>query len=142
MWVRTFAKAYENITREAIWQAWADVNNWPKWDTELERCEMSSNFEAGAEFILKPKDGLEVRLYLSDVVTNLRFTDYCKFFGAVMYDRHELKTLPNGQVMVTNSISVRGPFAFIWTYLVAKNVAKSVPRQTDELIAYARSHYV
>lgn len=142
MWTKTFTKEYKNISKEAIWEAWVDVKNWPKWDTELEHCEINANFEKGAGFILKPKGGPKVRLHLSEVVANTRFTDYCKFFGAVMYDAHELETLPNGQVKVTNTITVKGPFSFIWVNLVAKNVAKAVPEQTDNLIEYARKNHV
>lgn len=138
MWTKTFVKEYENITKEAIWQAWADVKNWPKWDKALEYCEMNESFEEGAKFILKPKGGPKVTLCLSEVVPNSRFTDYCKFPGAVMYDAHEILTRPDGRVQVTNIITVTGPLSFIWAKLVVKKVAKSVPEQTDRLIEYAR----
>lgn len=142
MWIKTFSKEYGNINKEAIWQAWADVNDWPKWDSGLEYCEISCDFEEGAQFILKPEGGPKVRLYLSEVVPNIRFTGYCKFPGAVMYHAHELEELPNGNVKVTNTITVKGPFSFIWAKLVAKNVAKTVPEQTNSLVKYARNKHV
>ena len=141
MWTKTFSKEYENINKEAIWHAWVDVNNWPQWDSKLGYCEIDCGFEEGTQFILKPKGGPKIRLYLSEVVSNTRFTDYCKFPGAVMYDAHELEELPNGNVKVTNTITVKGPFSFIWAKLVAKNVAKAVPEQTDNLVEYLRNKH-
>lgn len=140
MWIKTFSKEYGNINKEAIWQAWSDVNNWPKWDTELEYCDMKCSFEEGNQFILKPKGGPKVRLWLSEAAPNSKFTDYCKFFGAVMHDEHVLEESPGG-IRVTNTITVKGPLTFVWANLVAKNVAEAVPKQTDNLVEYARANH-
>lgn len=137
MWVKTFSKEYRNIHKEAIWRAWVDVNNWPKWDAELEYCEIKTSFSEGNQFILKPKGGPKVRLWLSEIVPNVKFTDYCKFWDATMYDAHELKETSEG-IVITNTITVKGPLAFLWANLVAKNMVKAVPNQTDHLVAYAR----
>lgn len=138
MWIKSFSKEYRNVKKEMIWRAWIDVNNWPKWDTELKYCDLKDEFSEGSQFILKPKRGPKVRLWLSEVVPNVKFTDYCKFFGAMMYDEHVLEETPEG-VKITNTITVKGPFTFLWTKLVAKDVAKAIPNQTDNLVKYVRS---
>lgn len=106
----------------------------------MEYCDIKDNFTEGNQFILKPKRGPKVRLCLSEVVPNVTFTNYCKFFGAVMYDAHELKETSEG-VKITNTITVKGPLAFLWANLVGKNVAKAIPKQTDNLIEYARLNH-
>ena len=125
MWTRKFSKIYKDIKKEDVWRAWADVNNWPKWDKDLEYCDLKDDFVKGSKFILKPAGGPKVKIVLSEVIENERFTDYCKFFGATMYDAHYLEQTHNG-LLITNIITVKGPLAFLWTNLVAKNVAKSV----------------
>lgn len=137
MWTRTFSKSYQNITKEAIWQAWADVENWPKWDTALAYCDIKCDFEAGNHFILKPAGGPKFRIWLGEVTPHSKFTAYCKLFGAVMQHIHELEEIEEG-LRITHTITVQGPLAFLWTHLVAKNVAKQVPEQTDNLVQYAR----
>jgi hypothetical protein len=140
MWKRVFSQEYQGVRKEAIWQAWADVNNWPQWDNELEYCDMKADFSKGNQFILKPKGGPKILLFLSEVIPNYKFIDRCKFFGAIMSDAHELEDTVAG-VRITNTITVTGPLSFLWANLVAKNVAKGVPEQTTNLVEYARSKY-
>lgn len=137
MWVKTFSKVYKGVQKEHIWQAWSDVNNWPKWDGELEYCDLQGEFVQGEQFILKPAGGPKVKITLSEVCRNEKFTDYCKFFGATMYDAHELRDEPEG-LRITNTITVTGPLAFLWARLVVKKVAESVPVQTDSLVSFVR----
>lgn len=138
MWVKSYSKVYPDVKKEDIWELWADVNNWPKWDKELEYCKLEKPFITGSQFILKPLGGPKVRITLSEVIINQKFTDYCKFFGATMYDAHELKETPEG-LCIRNTISVIGPLRFIWVNLIAKNVAKSVSKHMDTLVDLARS---
>jgi hypothetical protein len=138
MWIKSYSKIFQDVKKEDIWQLWSDVNNWPKWDKELEYCEMEGEFVQGNHFILKPVGGPKVKIILSEVKMNKKFTDYCKFLGATMYDDHELEETPEG-LRISSTISVTGFLSFIWVNLVAKNVANSVPRQMDALVNLARS---
>lgn len=138
MWVKSYSKVYENVKKEDIWRLWADVNNWPMWDNELDYCKMDSDFAQGNQFVLKPKGGPKVKITLSEVIFNEKFTDYCKFVGATMFDSHELVTIPEG-LRITNTITVTGLLNFIWVKLVANNVALSIPKQMDALVQMARN---
>lgn len=140
MWQKTFSKAYKGIQKEVIWRVWSDVNNWPKWDNELKYCYMDADFSEGNEFIVKPKNGPKVLLFLSELVPNHQFTAYCKFFAATLYGTHKLEETSEG-LKITNMITVTGPLTVLWTNLVAKNVAKAIPQQTDNLVEYARSKH-
>jgi len=138
MWVKSYSKVYSDIRCEDIWRVWQDVNNWPLWDKDLEYCKMQGAFEEGNQFILKPIGGPKVKITLSEVIPNIKFTDYCKFPGATMYDAHQLDDTPEG-VRVTSTITVTGLLQFILVKLVANNVANSVPKQMDALVAFAKS---
>lgn len=133
MWVKSYNKIYHGVKKDDVWRIWSDINNWPKWDKELEYCKMESMFIEGSQFILKPKGGPKVKITLSEVKPNEKFTDYCKFLGATMYDAHELEETSDG-LRITSTITVTGPLSFIWVNLVAKNVANSVPKNMDALV--------
>lgn len=141
MWTKTYSKIYQNVSKDAVWKAWADVHNWPKWDKELEYCNVNPGFTftSGNQFTLKPLGGPKVRITISEVRVNRKFTDFCQFFGAKMYDAHELEETPNG-LLIKSTISVTGLLSFLWVKLVAKNVANSVPSQMDALVNYASSN--
>jgi hypothetical protein len=133
MWSKSYSKIYKDVKNSDIWHVWADVNNWSKWDKELAYCKMETSFTEGSQFILKPKSGPKVTVTLSEVKPNEKFTSYCKFLGATMYVSHELEETPDG-LRITHTITVTGPLSFIWVNLVAKNVANSIPKQTDALV--------
>lgn len=138
MWQKSYSKVYQGVKKEDVWRLWADVNNWPVWDKELAYCKMEGTFAKGSQFILKPIAGPKVKITLSEVITNERFTDYCKFLGATMYDTHVLEETSDG-LRITNTISVTGLLRYMWINLVAKNVAASIPKQMDALVALAKA---
>ena len=137
MWVKSYSKVYPGVKKADIWRMWADVVHWPAWDKELEYCNIEGGFTKGNSFILKPTGGPKVKITLCEVVINERFTDYCNFFGATMYDDHILEETSDG-VRIISTITVTGPLGFFWVKLVAKNVANSVPRHMDAMVELAR----
>ena len=137
MWSKSFSKVYQGVTKEAIWLAWMDVNNWPSWDCELEYCKLDGALEQGKIFLLKAKGGPEVKIEVTQLISQEQFTDRCRFFGASMIDDHQLEETEEG-IRITNTISVKGILSFLWVKLVASNVAKSVPAQTDALVDYVK----
>lgn len=138
MWSKSYSKVFKGINKKAVWQLWTDVNNWPKWDQELDYCKMDTAFIEGSQFILKPKGGPNVKIILSEVKPYEKFTDYCKFLGATMYDYHELEETSEG-LLIKNTITVTGPLRFIWVNIIAKNVANSIPKNTEALVNLAKT---
>jgi len=135
MYSEIIIKTYDKIKTELVWKAWADVNNWPRWDTELAYCDLTTPFQASSQFLLKPKNGPKVKITLAEVVPNKRFTATCRFLGATMTHVHELNG-DNEKLEIKHIISLAGPFSFIWNYLVVKHIVKAVPVQTDNMIEY------
>ena len=138
MWTQTYSKTFKNINKETIWQIWTDVNNWPKWHGDLDYCQMEGPFVVGNHFMLKPKGVKAVKIELTHIEEGRKFTDCTPFFGAKMYDTHELEETPDG-LRLTNTLVVTGPLKFLWIKLVAQNVADSVPQEMGALVELARS---
>ena len=142
MWVQRFSQIYAGVTKKQIWQAWSEVEDWPKWDHGLESCSFikSVGFNNGGLIQLKPNGGPKVKLKLFDVLPNQGFSDACRFLGATMTDVHILEDTDAG-LKITNNISVRGPLSWLWVKLVAQGVAQSVPEQTQQLVEYVRARH-
>ena len=126
MWIRTYSKIFKNVEKEEIWRIWTDVNNWSKWHSDLDYCQMEGSFEVGEHFILKPKRVRPVKIILTEIDDGHSFTDCTNFFGAKMYDTHTLEETSEG-LKLTNILVVKGPLKYLWIKLVAQNVADSVP---------------
>jgi hypothetical protein len=138
MYIREHSNIYKNITKEAIWDLWTDVNNWPKWHGDLDYCKMEGKFEVGIHFFLKPKGVPPVKIMLTEVEQGKSFTDCTKFFGAKMYDTHSLEETSEG-LKLSNKLVVTGPLKWLWVFLVAKNVADTIPEEMEALVKLAKS---
>lgn len=138
MWTRTHSKFYPNVSADAIWALWADINNWPSWHGDLDYCKLSGDFKVGNYFMLKPKGAPAVKIELTEINEKQHFTDCTKFLGARMYDTHTM-TLKEGGVLLSNKVVVTGLLKWLWVKLVAKNVADSVPNEMDALVNLART---
>jgi len=140
MWVKTFSKVYQNITKEDVWRLWTDINNWPKWHGDLEYCKLEGQFEVGNFFLLKPKGIPPVKIELTEIEVGRYFTDCTRFFGAKMYDTHSMEETPEG-LRLSNKLVVTGPLKWLWIKLVAQNVADTVPDETEALVKLAREYH-
>jgi len=137
MWTRSYSKTFDNVKRDTIWQLWTDVNKWAQWHDDLDYCKMEGPFTVGNHFMLKPKGVGAVKITLTAIEEGQKFTDCTHFFGAKMYDTHEVEDTPTG-VRLTNTLIVTGPLQFLWIKLVAQNVANTVPQEMEALVALAK----
>ena len=138
MWTKTYSKTFPGLKREDIWRIWTDINNWPKWHGDLDYCKLEGEFKVGNHFFLKPKGIKQVKITLTEIREGYSFTDCTSFFGAKMYDTHSMIDTPDG-LKLTNKMVVIGPLKWLWIKLVAQNVADTIPEETENLVALARS---
>jgi hypothetical protein len=136
-WTRSTTKLYPGLAKSEVWRLWTDVNGWQRWHPDLDLCKLEGPFAKGNHFLLKPKGAPTFKIELTQVDEGRAFTDCTRFFGARMYDSHELEETPEG-LRLTNTLTVEGPLAFLWVKLVAQNVAATVPAENDALAALAR----
>ena len=141
MWERKHSKFYENVSGDAIWRIWTDINNWPRWHSDLEYCTLEGDFVVGNYFILKPKGIKAVKIMLASINVGKNFTDCTKFFGAKMFDTHSIVPKGNG-ILLTNKLIVVGPLKWLWIKLVAQNVADTVPNEMDALVKLAKANII
>jgi hypothetical protein len=137
MWTTTCSKVYSGVTKESVWKLWADVNGWTSWHGDLDYVKMTSEFAVGNHFLLRPKGAPEFKIRIVELLPGRKFTDCTTFFGAKMYDTHELEETEQG-LRLTNTLKVTGPLGFVWRKLVAENVAKTAPRENEALVELAR----
>ncbi|CAC9975348.1 SRPBCC family protein [Flavobacterium panici] len=136
MWSKSHSIITKDVTKEQMWNLFADVNNWHTWDTGIEYAKLEGNFEKGNHFLLRPNGGPNVKVELLEVLENKRFLDVTNFPLAKMYDEHVFEETPNG-LKITNTISVKGLLGFLWVKLVAKKIVDNLPADVQEQIKAA-----
>ncbi|MGH2666405.1 SRPBCC family protein [Flavobacterium sp.] len=133
MWTRSHSIITKKVTKEQIWQLFANVNNWHTWDKGIEFAKMEGTFTAGNYFILRPKGGPNVKIKLVETTENRSFTDFTKFPLAKMYGEHLFEETENGLKM-TSTITVKGLLSFLWVKIVAQKIADTMPNDMQDQV--------
>lgn len=136
MWSKSHSIITKEVTKEQMWNLFADVNNWHTWDTGIEYAKLEGNFEKGNHFLLRPNGGPNVKVELLEVLENKRFLDVTNFPLAKMYDEHLFEETPDG-LKITNIITVKGLLGFLWVKIVAKKIVNNLPVDVQEQIKAA-----
>ena len=126
MWTSTYSKVIKSVKKEAVWQRWTDVNHWHEWIPNVESCQLEKPFASGSSFFLKPKGSPSMTVELLNVKRDHSFTGCTRFFGATMYDIHEMHQDPQG-IRLTVTLKVTGPLGFLWRKLVAEKIEANLP---------------
>jgi hypothetical protein len=138
MWSKTYSKKVTGINAEQVWKVWVDVNQWHTWHQDIEYAKLEGEFKVGNTFTLKPKKGPRVSIELIKVEKNQQFTDLTRFPGAKMLGHHEFIVHSDG-LEIKTTMSIEGWLSFVWRKIVADDVAKDMPIQTESLIKKAKN---
>jgi hypothetical protein len=121
---------------EAIWNIWKDVENWKTWDHGIEYSTIDGPFVAGTTGTLKPKGGPLVKTMLTEVEPLKRFVDESQLCFAKIIVSHELEQV-GGKTLVTTQIEMNGPLAFIFAFLIGRQMKKNLPQEMAAMVKIA-----
>ncbi|MBS1988614.1 hypothetical protein JST56_06530 [Candidatus Dependentiae bacterium] len=131
-----------DVSREQVWKAWSDVSNWNKWDHDIEWSILEGEFENGGVVTLKPRNSGVVRSVIEDCKPLTSFTNatkikLCGITLATLRFSHFLEN-HKAAIKITNTIEVTGPCAWIFWFLIGKNIANGFPESLASFVAYAK----
>lgn len=110
MW--TYEHSVESdATREAIWDLWADVENWGAWNADIASTRISGPFEPGAEIVMTPAADDPVHLLVAETTVNELFVDEARFDGLHLRTMHRLSQGEELRTRVTYRMEITGPGA-------------------------------
>lgn len=123
---------------KAIWQVWQDVANWNSWDHGIEFSTINGPFKAGTTGTLKPKDGPLVHTTLTCVEPMKKFIDETKLPLTRIIVAHFL-TESHGKTYVTHQIEMKGLLAFVFAFVIGRNMKKNLPQEMRSMVKKAES---
>ena len=50
MWKSVYSKVFKNVTRLRVWNILIDVNNWQKWQNDIDYCKIEGDFKGAITF--------------------------------------------------------------------------------------------
>jgi carbon monoxide dehydrogenase subunit G len=120
----------------AVWHIWQDVRNWNTWDPGIEYSTLNGPFQTGTTGTLKPKGGPLVKTLLTRVEPMHMFVDEAKLPLTKIIVTHSMKQV-EGKTHVTHHIEMKGALAFLFAYLIGRNMKKNLPQEMLEMVKKA-----
>lgn len=96
---------------EAVWRLWADVENWGKWNADIEGIEIDGPFAAGTGIVMNPAGPDPVRLRIAEAVVGEVFVDEARFDGLLLRTIHRLDRGERLRTRVTYRMEITGAAA-------------------------------
>lgn len=137
MITKKYTKITQEVSQKQIWSLMYDINNWKSWDKSIEFSTIEGDFKSNSTFILKPKGGPNVKIYIEEVKPDFYFKDVTNFFLAKMYDEHWYEETAEG-LRITSKRTMTGLFSKIWYKLVMKNMVDNIESEIDNQIENAK----
>ncbi len=127
-----------DVPAEKLFSVICDINNWSKWDKELESTKLEGLAKQGATFTLKPKGGPTVKLTI-DEIRPYRHVDTAHLFLGKVRTTHEY--VQNGkQTSILFQVEVWGLLGFFWRKLIGENMIKGAEVQNQAFTDFARKN--
>lgn len=138
MWQESYSTYVQGLEPKQIWKIWSDISTRAKWDDDIEWAKADGPFQNGTTITMKPKDWPKaVSMKLMDCVPYQQFTDRTEFFLATLYGTHHMEVTTQG-LKLTTTIKVTGLLSWFWRRVVAQDIVKTLPHQTQMLIELAK----
>lgn len=95
----------------AIWQLFADVQGWKRWNAGIEHIEIQGPFATGTVFFMQPPGDDGFTSTLIDVSENVGFTDETIIGENRVVVHHRIVPLSPGRTRIIYSTEISGPDA-------------------------------
>jgi hypothetical protein len=136
MWTHEHA-AETPLTPEAIWKVIADLDNWARWDTSMERVELHGPLKAGSTVTMTPHGQDPITSVITEVTENDRYADQTEFGGATLGFSHTLTRLPGGGTRIVHRLEIAGDQADAVGPEIGPMITEDFPEAMAALLAHA-----
>jgi hypothetical protein len=124
-------------SQEQIWNLWADVENWNKWDKEVEYSELNGKFEVGTFGMIKPTKGPKSKFELISVEKLKGFTSR-SFLPLTKMDFIHIMEEKNGELYITHGVEIKGLLTFLFSKVIGEKLVNELPKSMENLSKMAK----
>jgi hypothetical protein len=125
-------------TVSRVWDLWADVTNWDRWNADIERIEIDGPFAIGTTITMTPRGEDPVALRIDELEEGRGFVDLAEFEGIRIRTSHRVDPLDGGRVRVTYRTEISGPAAETVGPQIGPAITADFPDTVAALLAAAR----
>lgn len=120
-------------TPAQIWKVWQDVENWKKWDQEIEFSQIDGPFQTGTtgstKFIKTPIfKTLLTQVEPFKLVVQEAYLSFAKVIST------QSMSQVAGKTQVTFQVEIRGPLSLFFACIIGRFIKKKIPIEMEEML--------
>lgn len=123
-------------TPTQIWKVWQDVENWKKWDEEIELSQIDGPFQAGTTGSTKFV-GTPLFKTLLTQVEPLKLVVQEAYLSFAKVISYQSMSQVAGKTQVTFQVEIRGPLSLFFTFMIRRFVRKKIPLEMEAMVKRA-----
>ena len=127
-----------DVTAEAVWRAWAEVERWGEWNADIERISIDGPFAVGATIEMTPRGGDPVVLRVAEARPGERFVDVAEVGGTVVTTIHLVEPAGEGRVRIVYRTEITGAAAEEVGPRLGPAITDDFPATIAALVEFAR----
>ncbi len=132
------ATAMSTAPAAAFFDRWVDHSSWHEWDSDTESVAVNGPVRAGATGRFKPRGAPAVPFTVLVCERPREYTDVSRLLGARLTFQHLATPTDAGTALEAN-VTLEGPLAWLWSRIMGKSFAASVPAALERLVALVES---
>jgi len=122
---------------ETIWKLWTDVGDWPRWNADLERAELTGAFAPGSEITMFPREDDPIELIIAEADEPERFVDQADLGPVVVRTAHRVERLGPDRSRIVYRMEITGPEADTLGPQIGPEITSDFPDVLAKLAAVA-----
>ncbi len=116
-----------------VWAIWSDPSTWPRWNPDVERCDVGGRVREGARGEMRTKSGGTHDVVIQDVVEGRTFTvNSSGIPGHRLHFKCEVAETGSGS-RISQAVTIHGPLGFLFNAIMGGQIAGSFPALLDGL---------
>lgn len=112
-----------SASADRVWDLFADIAGWKKWNAGIEAIEIHGPFEAGTTFTMTPTGQDALHSTLIEAIPGESFTDETMVDNTRIVVSHRLVCLPSGNTRIIYATEITGPGAAEFGPMVTSDFA-------------------
>lgn len=138
MWKEKISLETNEISCEQVYKIISDVNNWNKWDSEIEWTKLDGEVEIWKIWWLKPKGWPKTKMEITDYKNPNLFVDVASLPFAKMKTTHHFEQV-SWMTKISFEIEITGFLSFLWKYIIWKEQIQWFEKQISNIINYSKT---
>jgi len=124
---------------ETIWKLWTDVGDWPRWNADLERAELTGPFAVGSAITMFPREDDPIELTIAEAEEPGGFIDQADLGPVVVRTAHRVERLDDDRTRIVYRMEITGPEADTLGPQIGPEITADFPEVLAKLAATAEA---